>query len=219
MNHQKYLKKLLTGQLDYANEADFRQISSAYCQKKMYLQKETYSAFLKMAKAAIKDGIKLEILSAARDFVTQKAIWERKWKQFPAGTDEFTIAKTILQYSAMPMTSRHHWGTDIDLNCLENEYFEYGKGKTEFEWLCQNAPQFGFYQVYTDKKLSGRKGYEPEKWHWSFLPIASSYLNSYQKLIRYADFAGFIGAELAPKLRIIEDYVAGISHEWKILES
>jgi zinc D-Ala-D-Ala carboxypeptidase len=206
-----YLKRLLTGQLDYTNEPDFRQISPIYCSGKKYLQKEAYFAFEKMTEAAKKTGINLKILSAARDFATQKSIWEKKWKQFAPETDELTIAKTILQFSAMPMTSRHHWGTDIDLNCLENDNFEQGKGKEEFDWLQKNAHTFGFWQVYDDKNTSKRNGYELEKWHWSYLPLASEYLYSYLKLISYNDIRGFIGAELAPNLRIIEEYVAGIS--------
>ncbi len=52
-----------------------------------------------------------------------------------------------------------------------------------------------------------------EKWHWSYLPLASDYLSSYLQLISYDDIRGFIGAEFASKLRIIEDYVSGISQD------
>ncbi|NJK84501.1 MAG: M15 family metallopeptidase [Saprospiraceae bacterium] len=38
-------------------------------------------------------------------------------------------ALKILKYSSMPGTSRHHWGTDIDLNSFSNSYFEQGEGK------------------------------------------------------------------------------------------
>ena len=52
----------------------------------------------------------------------------------------------------MPSTSRHHWGTDIDLNSLNNSYFSSGKGLKEYDWLTTNANHYGFYQVYTDEK-------------------------------------------------------------------
>ena len=94
----------------------------------------------------------------------------------------------------MPTTSRHHWGTDIDLNSLSNSYFEQGKGKKEYEWLIENANKYGFYQVYTSKE-NGRTGYNLEKWHWSYLPLASEYLKFYNANITYKDISGFKGSE------------------------
>ena len=50
--------------------------------------------------------------------------------------DSISAVKEIMKYSSMPSTSRHHWGTDIDLNSLENSYFEKGEGKKySIGWL------------------------------------------------------------------------------------
>ena len=35
----------------------------------------------------------------------------------------------------MPATSRHHWGTDLDINSVDPKYWEEEPGKSEFEWL------------------------------------------------------------------------------------
>jgi LAS superfamily LD-carboxypeptidase LdcB len=121
--------------------------------------------------------------------------------------------RTILTYSSMPSTSRHHWGTDIDINCVEGKYFESGKGLKEYNWLCENASKFGFCQVYTSKKNSNRTGYEMEKWHWSYLPVASKNLENFNKLIKYSDIKGFKGSNLAPKVKSIENYVNGIDNK------
>ncbi len=49
----------------------------------------------------------------------------------------------------MPQASRHHWGTDVDINSVEPEYFESGQGLKEYTWLQENAWKFGFCQPYT----------------------------------------------------------------------
>jgi D-alanyl-D-alanine carboxypeptidase len=114
----------------------------------LYLRKETYEAFLKMHAAAKADGIQLVVRSATRNFNYQKRIWEGKWngqrkiagnqnaaKAYP---DPVQRALKILEYSSMPGSSRHHWGTDLDLNAFNNEWFEKGIGKKDLR-LAQPA--------------------------------------------------------------------------------
>ena len=79
-------------------------------------------------------------------------------------------------------------------------------------WLINNANKYGFYQVYTDK-INGRTGYNLERWHWSYLPLASKYLEYYNKNITYSEINGFNGFEHAKTSNIISDYVNGISDE------
>lgn len=200
----------LLGKFDYAKDPFFISVEAEHCSKPMYLQKETYKKFKEMYAAAKKDGISLKIISGTRNFNEQKAIWERKWNTNIQTMDSLKAAKTILLYSSMPTTSRHHWGTDMDINSLENSYFASGKGLKEYTWLKKNASKFGFCQVYTDKKNTDRTGYEMEKWHWSYIPISSHYLKKYEELITYKQVKGFKASELAPKLKSIEDYVKGI---------
>ena len=200
----------LLGKFDYRKDSDFIAVESKYCSKPMYLQKEAFQKYKEMHDAAKKDGVTLIIISGTRNFIEQKGIWEGKWVKFITSMDSLSAAKKILLYSSMPTTSRHHWGTDIDINSLDNHYFTSGKGLKEYEWLKKNASKFGFCQVYTDKTASKRTGYEMEKWHWSYLPISSQYLKKYNELVSYKDITGFTGSYLAPKLRAIEDYVNGI---------
>jgi hypothetical protein len=117
----------------------------------------------------------------------------------------------------MPSTSRHHWGTDIDLNSLSNSYFESGKGKKEYKWLVENANNYGFYQVYTEKS-SRRTGYNLERWHWSYMPLSIKYLAFYNNQVDYSDISRFDGSELAEALNIIPNYVNGISEDAKQLK-
>lgn len=202
--------EFVTGQFDFKSHEDFVQVDPQDANKEVYLHEETYQAFQAMADSAQKDGISLIIVSGARNFDYQKSIWDRKWNESTAETG-MEKAQGILEYSSMPMTSRHHWGTDIDLNNLNNSYFEEGQGKEEYEWLKANANDFGFYQPYTEKSLNGRTGYNEEKWHWSYMPLASQYLMYYNRHITNEDIEGFQGAELASEIDMVQNYVNGVS--------
>ncbi len=204
-------KNFVLGKFDYKADSSFVKVAEKYATKVIFLQKETYDAFQKMHQKAKQEGIDLVIISGTRSFAEQKRIWERKWKKHKHLTP-IERAKKILTYSSMPSSSRHHWGTDIDLNNLNNSYFEGEKGKKEYDWLVNNANNFGFYQVYTAKK-NGRTGYNEEKWHWSYLPLAKNYLAFYNSKITARDIQGFQGAELAGELHIIKDFVNGVSRK------
>ncbi|WP_282032651.1 M15 family metallopeptidase [Winogradskyella eximia] len=206
-------KTLVLGKFDYKIDSTFIKVNAAHSTKTLYLNTEVYDAFLKMHEAAKIDGIDLIILSGTRNFNEQKAIWERKWSKYNS-LNPLDRAYKILEYSSMPSTSRHHWGTDLDLNSLSNSYFSSGKGKAIYDWLNANANNFGFYQVYTNKD-NGRTGYNLEKWHWSYLPLASPYLEFYNHNITDKDIDGFEGSNLAKDLDIIESYVNGISRKAK----
>jgi len=205
-------KQGVLGKINYSNDTHFKKVDIHYLSNikdTIYAQKTTLKAFLLMASEAKKSGVQFKIISGTRNFYEQKSIWERKWEKYNH-LKPIDRAKKILEFSAMPTTSRHHWGTDIDLNNLNNSYFESGKGKLEYQWLVENANKFGFYQVYTSKK-KGRMGYNEEKWHWSYIPLAKQYLAYYKTNIKYTDIQDFQGASLAKDLKIIEKYVFGIS--------
>ena len=174
---QKTEKKMyLTGKFDPLQREDFVLIPTQYVLggNKMYLRKETLDAFLKMAEIAKEDKIDLKIASATRNFDYQKDIWNKKWsgttivdgedlsKSIPDEQERF---KKILEYSAVPGTSRHHWGTDIDISNVNLEYFKTKAGKKEYDWLTKNAPLFGFCQTYNLKGSVRPTGYNEEKWH------------------------------------------------------
>jgi zinc D-Ala-D-Ala carboxypeptidase len=214
-------KKYLLGQFDPTTDTRFSKLKDEHTggsARGSVLRSEAYEAFQKMAEVARKEGITLTIVSATRNFESQKRIWENKWngKTKVEGKDLTTVkdkaerAKIILRFSSMPGSSRHHWGTDMDLNNLENSYFESGEGLKIYQWLVTHAHEFGFCQPYTSKADGVRTGYEEEKWHWSYLPLSKPLLESYIKTIRYKDIAGFKGSETAPSIKIIENYAQGI---------
>ncbi len=217
--HQ-FTKNELMGKINPSKDIHFVKIEKRYTKKaNIYLREEAYNSYKQMYKEAKKEGITLNIISAFRSFNYQKSIWESKWtgkrkvegKNLSISTpDIYLRAKTILHFSSMPGSSRHHWGTDIDIYDLNNSTFEKGKGLKVYKWLQYNAHKYGFYQVYT----AGRPyGYEEEKWHWSYLPIAKQMIHTFNKIMTNSNFNGFLGSQTADSLQIIKHYVNGINNE------
>jgi zinc D-Ala-D-Ala carboxypeptidase len=205
----------LLGKFDPATHPDFVAVAQPYTDKPgMMLRKESFQAFETMWKAAQKEGIVLKIISATRNFEQQKRIWEGKWARFekeaPKPKDR---ALKILEYSSMPGSSRHHWGTDIDLNDLNNATFEKdGKYEKVYAWLKAHAHEYGFCQPYT----AGRPtGYHEEKWHWSYTPLSKGFLEAYKNNLNEANISGFKGSETAVEIGIVKNYVLGINEECK----
>lgn len=204
-------KEYLLGKFDPARHPDFVSVGKPYTDKpNMMLRRETFEAFKKMWESAAKEGLSLKIISSTRNFEQQKNIWEGKWSRFAKDAPAPKArALKILEYSSMPGSSRHHWGTDIDLNDLSNASFEKG-GKHEkvYTWLSAHAQDFGFCQPYT----AGRKeGYQEEKWHWSYTPLSKPFLAQFKTSIANADIQGFLGAQLASEIGVVEHYVLGIN--------
>jgi D-alanyl-D-alanine carboxypeptidase len=155
------------------------------------MHKEAKTAFQKMKTEAAKMGIQIEVVSAYRSFQRQKEIFEGKYKRFTeSGLSPSQAIEKIIEYSTIPGTSRHHWGTDIDIidanaprpeNVLQPQHF-HGEGpfcKLK-DWLNEHATSFGFFEVYTNN--ANRKGFKYEPWHFSYAPVSKSMLKAYKKL-------------------------------------
>ncbi len=211
----------LMGKFNPAKDSHFVKIAMAHATRGgMLLRREAYAAFVQMAEAAAKEGISLKILSATRNFNRQKSIWEAKWTgarkvdgQNLSETikDPVARARKILQWSSMPGSSRHHWGTDIDINALENKYFASGRGQKEYQWLEKHASTYGFCQPYSPKGSERPQGYNEEKWHWSYLPIALPLTQQAKLRLSNDKFLGFKGAEAATGIDIVQHYILGIN--------
>ncbi len=202
-------KAFLTGHYNYRTDTGFIKVPAAYCNKETYLQKQTYAAFNKMREAALKYGVTLTIVSGTRSFDDQNGIWTRKWNKLQS-TKMSAKEKVldILKWSSMPGSSRHHWGTDMDLNSTEPDYFTTPNGQKVYKWLFTNAGKYGFAQPYTAGRTTG---YKEEKWHWSYLPLSKSYLSQYSGSVTYADLTGIKGYEVAPEISIIKNWVMAIN--------
>jgi len=164
------------------------------CQSGQYLQPQVCLAFKEMQKAALADGIDCQIASGYRSFSRQLSIWQRKWTGEKALLDinekplEFALLSdteklhAILTWSALPGTSRHHWGTDFDvydsqsvkqcgvpLQLVKSEYEDAsGPCFSLNNWLSKNAEDYGFNRPYQHYK----GGVAAEPWHLSYQTLA-----------------------------------------------
>jgi len=223
VSNNKITLDQVMGKFQPSEDDRFVIIEKIYASREnMYLHEETYSAFKKMHAAAKADGVNLTIRSATRNFYDQKRIWENKWTGKTLVESGQNLAETvidpkeraliILKYSSMPGSSRHHWGTDIDINNFENSYFESGQGLVEYNWLVANAANFGFCQPYTPKDDLRPNGYNEEKWHWSYLPVAVPLTQFVESNLSNDMISGFLGAETATAINVKTNYMLGINN-------
>ncbi|TAI46797.1 D-alanyl-D-alanine carboxypeptidase family protein [Flagellimonas allohymeniacidonis] len=171
------------------------------------LREEAYKSYQAMKKAAYSDGFNIKMISSYRDFYRQEGIWERKYLRFTEddGMQPLDAIDKIIEYSTIPGTSRHHWGTDIDIidgypkvngDVLVPEKFEAGGPFEAFKkWLDENSERFGFYLVYTDEPK--RRGFKYEPWHYSYAPISIPMLTAFRKknILKLLQNEDFIGCE------------------------
>ena len=167
---------------------DLNITGSSYTTK---MHKDAAVAFQKMKTEATKEGFEIELVSAYRSFERQKEIFEEKYNRYTAqGLTPFQAIKKIIEYSTIPGTSRHHWGTDIDIidanaprpkSVLQPEHF-HGNGPfcNLKNWLNEHAESFGFYEVYTNNE--NRKGFKYEPWHFSYAPVSIPMLKEFKDL-------------------------------------
>jgi len=155
------------------------------------LQEEVQIAFVKMKSAARKEGVLIEIVSEYRSFERQLSIWNRKYQKFiSSGFSPEAAVKKNIQYSTLPGTSRHHWGTDVDVIdgfvkmprdvLIEENFLETGVYSKLKKWMNENSEKFGFYLVYTDDP--NRKGFKHEPWHYSYKPLSDILLKEFSEI-------------------------------------
>ena len=193
--------------------------------KNYALLPEADKAFREMSAAAQKQGITLKVVSSYRSFEKQKIIWNRKFLRFKnkGMSDGAAIAK-IIEYSTLPGTSRHHWGTDLDIidagpaeegDVLLTEKF-HGNGpyNTLREWMEMYAQDYGFLLPYTKDEL--RSGFKYEPWHYSYapksIPMLMQYLElDHKELIYSSDLNGRGGLDQEFLASYIKSHVMGIN--------
>ncbi|GIX41317.1 MAG: D-alanyl-D-alanine carboxypeptidase [Leptospiraceae bacterium] len=212
--------KFLLGQFKPEKHSEFVNLKQSIipvARDNLYLKKEVVEQLEKLYKQLKHDipDAKFWITSATRSYWHQKQIWEKKWEKYKKlyKHNNQKIAQKILEYSSMPGTSRHHWGTDFDINILQNDYYNKDNGKKIYEWLKKNAMKYGFCMPYNEGRL---QGYQLEKWHWSYYKLAKQYQkewNQYFKNNYFDIYIDFKGKEFFKKYAYI--YVNSINEECK----
>jgi LAS superfamily LD-carboxypeptidase LdcB len=196
------------------------------------LLREPAESLEELTSAARADGIDIWARSGHRTLGQQRYLWNAKYRGHEdvrwidgsrvtldsAMTAEDRVRR-ILAYTAFPGTSRHHWGTDVDIaQAYRDRCADYllshgtsgddatggatapadgetatgedgaaadedARAEAEAEaeclplqqWMGGHAQEFGWCLVYD----SARGGFQPEPWHWSYLPFAVPALARY----------------------------------------
>jgi LAS superfamily LD-carboxypeptidase LdcB len=145
---------------------------------KIKLQAEVYDALQKMIKEAKKENVHIKLISGYRSFNHQKRIWNRKFDKYrKQGKSVKQCIEKITNYTAIPGTSRHHWGTDVDLSDKYADGLNNNKREKFNQWMHKNSKKFGFYLVYTNDK--NRTGYKYESWHFTYKKLSKPLLEKY----------------------------------------
>lgn len=149
--------------------------------------------WLDLQARAARAGFALAVASGWRSFTRQLAIWNGKAKgEIPvydrhsqaldlSVLDDAQKVEAILIWSALPGTSRHHWGTDLDIYDAAAVPADYEVQLTPAEcagpfaplhaWLDQQIAAgdcAGFYRPF----VPGVGSIQPERWHLSHRPTA-----------------------------------------------
>ena len=159
------------------------------------LQEEVAESFAALQCDARAAGFELAIASSFRSFQRQLHIWNAKARGTRAVHDDrgqpVAILElpareqmhAILRYSAIPGSSRHHWGTDLDvydaaamapgysLQLSPGEVASGGVFDPLHCWLDERmaaGQSHGFYRPYA----ADRGGVAPERWHLSYAPLS-----------------------------------------------
>lgn len=165
----------------------------------IFLYPSVESDLLNLKKRAWENGFDLQVASGFRNYERQKIIWNEKARGkrplldrdssiiSPENLKPFDLALKILNWSALPGTSRHHWGTDFDVYCLKSlprdyklqltpeEYAPGGVLSSFGSWLREHLQDFNFFWPY----LEDRGGVLPEPWHIAHRPSSTKFIDSY----------------------------------------
>lgn len=113
-----------------------------------------------MRKAAARDGITLQVVSAFRSIDYQRNIVRRKLAHGQSLGE-------ILRVNAAPGFSQHHSGRAVDLTTPGYDVLETGFERSPaFAWLQRHAAGFGF-RLSCPRNNVNRIDYEPWHWYWN----------------------------------------------------
>ena len=164
-----------------------------------YAQRAVMESFWKLKEKAAQSGWHLILVSGYRSFNHQRHIWNHfdSLYQKTDNLDQKGRARAVMSLVSVPGLSRHHWGTELDISeaslrgQLVNVHPDTPNKVVQFyDWMEQNAPQYGFCKTYIGKHGAVRD----EPWHWSYLPFSRIYQ---QQFMAIKDFHGIMNDKVS----------------------
>lgn len=152
---------------DYVPDLDYA-ITGDTSSKK--LDSRVAPHYNEMYLAAKEDGITLTTVSGYRSWDLQKSNFERKINKYlDMGYSKVEATQEAATIILPPGTSEHNAGLAMDICSLEQSF----ENTEEFEWLMENAEDYGFILRYPkDKQDKTEIIYEP--WHWRYVGVENA---------------------------------------------
>ena len=128
------------------------------------VEKETYSAYLKLKEFLATKDVTIGIASAYRSKEYQQEIYDEYIKKYGKDYADKVVAPVGC--------SEHHTGLAIDISNKTTSYEEFDKTE-EFKWMQKNAHKYGFILRYPKDKTNETL-YQYEPWHYRYVGIKIS---------------------------------------------
>lgn len=163
MKPNKYL--VLVNKQNLYQEMDFEIVKCESPIEAVWLEKETYDAFLRMNEQIKLRGYELLLESGYRSLEHQQRVMDE--------IQEENGEEYAKQYVALPGTSEHHTGLALDFVILDNGIIVEGvdmKNHPVTRLVHEIAPNYGFILRYPEGKEE-ITGYNAEPWHLRFVGL------------------------------------------------
>ena len=150
---------------NYENKLVIVPARDAYLNSTIRIKRKVEQHLTQLILDAQKDGMCLIVTSGYRSAVQQEALYE-------TGSSTGLVAD--------PGSSQHQLGTAVDFggcpmtNGVRDDSAQRLELKQpfanlpEYQWLVQNASNYGFVQTYTATD-SAQTGFPAEAWHWNYV--------------------------------------------------
>lgn len=146
-----------------------------------YLDKEAYENFKNMVDTANKSKIYFINTSSYRSYSRQKTLYENYLNN---KGEEYAN-----KWSAKPGHSEHQTGLALDVVVKGESSFDGFENTKEYEWLKDNAHNYGFILRYPKGK-SNITGYAFEPWHYRYVGVeVATYI--YQNNITFEEYYAY----------------------------
>lgn len=136
-----------------------------------------------MVADAAKDGVKLVNIGGYRSYASQVRMFKDRYSTTDLGRSpkvkryfegKVWYLKPGKSPSAAPdptgqRGSNHGWGLAVDLATKKfGRTVSLGSSRKAMQWMCANAPKYGFYLQGAPKLPNGEPNPEWEAWHWQY---------------------------------------------------
>ena len=119
------------------------------------------SAYINMKNDALKEGLKIRVVSGYRTVEYQRGLYNR----YLSGDSQ----ENVDRYSARPGYSEHHTGLAMDLFGSQDGLRQF-ENTPEFPWVRDNCYKYGFIIRYLEE-TEDITGYESEPWHLRYVGV------------------------------------------------